>query len=137
MLAIALLSIMSVKAQTFVCTDVTFTSYGKTVMSESHRNYLKGMLGSVWTLQVFDNNAKISTENDGLGEGTKESYILSKKEPYKYRLKLGTVYNPETYEPYDATLVLQIQARLGYFTSCQLLAYYNGKLVQTTTLKRK
>lgn len=135
MLAVALLSVVSVKAQTFVGTDITFSSYGKEVSPEYVRNAVKeGMLGSIWKLEEYDNNVRFSTENNGIdGE---EKYLLKKIEPYKYQ-KTGNAYSAFVGKYVELKIILKIQPTLGYYSSCQLFTYMDGKLLQTATFKRK
>lgn len=136
MLVVALLSFVSVKAQTFVCSDITFSTYGKELAPEYTRNAIKeGALGSVWKLEVFDNSIRFSTENNGVDGG--EKYVMTRIEPNKYQKNFGNIYSAFAGKYGETKLELKIQQTFGYYSSCQLLSYFDGKLVQTTTFKRK
>lgn len=136
MLAVALLSVVSVKAQTFVCTDVTFSNYAKENAPDYVKNSVKeGMLGSIWKLEEFDSSIRFSTEDNGIdGE---EKHVMKKIEPYKYQKNVGSFYSTLMGKYCEVKLILKIQPTLGYYSSCQLFTYVDGKLGQTTTFKRK
>lgn len=136
MLAVVLLSVVSVKAQTFVCTDVTFSSYGKEISPEYARNAVsEGALGKICKLEEFDNSIRFSTEDNGIdGE---EKYVLNRIEPNKYVKNFGKVYSAFAGKYVEMKAVLKIQSTFGYYSSCQLLTYVDGKLFQTMTFKRK
>ncbi|MDE5550469.1 MAG: hypothetical protein K2I99_03855 [Bacteroidaceae bacterium] len=141
MLAIALLSIMSVKAQTFVCTDVTFSDYAKKRVDQSYRYQLKKrLLGSTCTIEVFDNNLKFEATDT---EGNKEEYIYTKIGLNKYRFEDTMTdydnynYLRHTYNTWKLRTDIEIQTVFGYYSSITVKQYRDGNLLQTTTAKRK
>ena len=141
MLVVALLSFGNVKAQTFVCTDVTFTEQAKKDWNESHRyNTKKNVLGSTLTLNVFDRNLKAIEEDT---DGTLYEYVFKKIGEYKYRFE-DTMTDFESYNYYTDSynqrkvrMDMDIQTRLGYYVSTTIRTYYDGKLMLTLSFKRK
>lgn len=134
MLVAALLSVMSVKAQTFVCSDVTFSDYTKRNLSETILYQVKKqLLGSIYTIEVFDKNLKIKATDT---EGNKDEMICSNIGWNKYRFEetRTNAYNSGTWK---LRTDIEIQTTLGYYSSIIIKNYRDGKLYLTMTAKRK
>lgn len=134
MIVVALFSFASVNAQTFICTDVTFSDYAKKISTEAQLYQVKkNILGAITKLEIFEKNLKVVTEEK---DGNTYEYIMDKIGEYKYRYE-DIMTNYITYESYKLKVDLEIQTRLGYYLSCTVKTYYDEKLVQTITSKRK
>lgn len=119
---ILLFSILA-KAQTFVCTDITF--YGLDMTPQKIQKEKAKYLGSNATLTFYDNSLRLSTTTNG----KTESIVMDKVNASEYQVieKSGNNTNK---------LVLKLNKWVEYIRSFTLEFYKNYSLGATITYKR-
>ncbi len=121
-LIMCLLSV-TVKAQTFVCTDINY--YGSDYTPQKIQKNKAKYLGSKATLTFYDKSLKISTNTDG----KIESIVLEKINNNEYQIVEYSGNNVEK-------LVVKLNKWVEYIRSFTVETYKNYSLKMNASFKR-
>ena len=125
-LVVLLLSFVStVKAQTFVCTDVSF--YDTNMTDREIKKIKTDALGSTWFLEFYDNSLKVTISIKG---DESPQLIFDKINDSKYQMQ-------DNRRGRHIQNVIELQKWIAYIKSFTIYSYENGKLQQKMTCKRK
>ena len=125
--AIIIISILmlpfTIKAQTFVCTDINY--YGSNYTPQTAQKNKAKYLGTKATLTFYDKSLKISTNTDG----KIESVVLDKVNDSEYQAVDKRGNNVKK-------LVIKLNKWVEYIRSFTLESYNNFSLEMNATFKR-
>ena len=123
---VLVLNCISLKAQSFVCTDLSF--YGSDLSPKEIQNEKMKSLGSKATITIFDKYIKSVFTNN---KGRVESYVLDKVDDTKYQ------YSEKTSYGYNYKIVVKLQKMVAYIKGFTVEVYKDYKLEGTLTFKRE
>ena len=126
LLTVLLFSFVStVKAQTFVCTDISF--YDTNMTDREIKKIKTDALGSTWFLEFYDNSLKVTISVKG---DESPQLIFDKINDSKYQMQ-------DNRRGRHIQTVIELQKWIAYIKSFTIYSYENGKLRQKGTCKRK